>query len=275
MSGHNHENVGHIGSKLQNMKLDEYINSLRGTCEERTAYLGLDKDREIAYMKNHKYRFKHVLASIPRSSSPIRLLDIGTTPFTLFIKNVYPHYEVSALDLTDLLEQRCKAVKIQFKTCEVGEQSLPFEDNYFDVVIFTEVLEHLFAPPNEVLKEIRRVIRHGGKLIFSVPNLVALLKRIKIVLGISPFAPADKRMKKQTHGYGHLTEYTMTEIASILEGCDFIISKKKFLEPSPIDALVRLDDGFFHALGRSVYCAIALSIPSFRRTLWFECTKPV
>jgi len=165
------------------MKFEEYLTLLRSE-EELSSYIELDKDRELAYMKGHEYRFKEIINSIPRSSNPIKILDIGTTPFTIFIKETYPHYEVSTLDRTNLMESRCKAKNIQFKTCDLDEQSIPFKDDCFDFVIFTEVLEHVFALPTEVLREIRRIMCMGGKLILSVPNIAALYKRIKLLFGI-------------------------------------------------------------------------------------------
>jgi 2-polyprenyl-3-methyl-5-hydroxy-6-metoxy-1,4-benzoquinol methylase len=78
----------------------------------------------------------------------------------------------------------------------LASQSIPFEDKYFDIVIFTEVFEHLFAPPTEIMKESLRVLCRGGKLIFSTPNFATLLNRIKLLIGICPMAPADNQMKR-------------------------------------------------------------------------------
>ena len=52
-------------------------------------------------------------------------------------------------------------------------QGLPFRDASFDVVVATEVLEHL-ENPSLLLKEIRRVLRKGGQLFVTTPNAKAL-----------------------------------------------------------------------------------------------------
>lgn len=256
------------------MKFEEYINSLR-KCRPEKSYIELDKAKEIAYMEAHKYRFKEIINSIPFSSSLIRVLDIGTTPFTIFIKMSYPHFEVSTLDLTNLMEDRCEASCIQFKICDLSKQLVPFNDGYFDIVIFTEVLEHLFASPTQVLKEIRRVMCDGGKLIFSVPNFAELINRIRLLCGINPYRPPDEQIKSGwVHGYGHLREYTMKEVASILKACDLTISKKKFLQPSAMDTFKKIRKMGFFALVKGVYYLICALIPSFRTTIYIECYKP-
>jgi len=47
--------------------------------------------------------------------------------------------------------------------------SLPFEDNTFDAVICTQVLEHV-NEPQQVLNELYRVLKHGGALYLSAPQ---------------------------------------------------------------------------------------------------------
>lgn len=50
-------------------------------------------------------------------------------------------------------------------------ETLPFEDNSFDVVAFTEVIEHV--PPGReglVLRELRRVLKPGGSIVLSTPH---------------------------------------------------------------------------------------------------------
>ena len=46
---------------------------------------------------------------------------------------------------------------------------LPFRDNSFDVVVATEMFEHV-ADDKELMKECRRVCRSGGFVIGAVPN---------------------------------------------------------------------------------------------------------
>lgn len=254
------------------MELREYVRKLK--VEEAEAYIELDKEKEIAYMETLQYHFVKILSAIPDSPAPLRLLDIGTTPFTLFIKAKYPHYEVSTLDRTNLLAGRCESGGVRLESCNLDQDPFPFQDEHFDVVVFTEVLEHIFRPPTEVLTEARRVLRPGGKLILSVPNIAKLFNRLKLLVGVTPLPDPDDQMKGGwVHGHGHIHEYTMREITSLLEGCKFEISSRTFLNPSVIDGFRTPGSRGLVSLMRAVNNGMTFLVPSFAMTIYVECFK--
>jgi ubiquinone/menaquinone biosynthesis C-methylase UbiE len=59
---------------------------------------------------------------------------------------------------------------------------LPFDDQYFDVIVCKDILEHVLDPLT-VLREVRRVMRDDGYVVISVPNQFYLPSRIRILLG--------------------------------------------------------------------------------------------
>lgn len=60
--------------------------------------------------------------------------------------------------------------------------SLPFADDSFDAVVCTEVLEHLFAP-HRAARELCRVLRPGGVVIVTVPNVAYWRRRAELLFG--------------------------------------------------------------------------------------------
>ncbi len=74
-----------------------------------------------------------------------------------------------------------------------NQPGLPFEDEEFDLVITIDVHEHIQAP-QEVNKEIARVVKTGGRVLVTTPNGDSrkTANRIKQLIGMRP---AD---------YGHL-----------------------------------------------------------------------
>lgn len=53
------------------------------------------------------------------------------------------------------------------------EERLPFDDGTFEYVVMTEVIEHLVRPW-EAMREIRRILKPGGKFLLSFPNYTNL-----------------------------------------------------------------------------------------------------
>tara|TARA_B110000263_G_C15292492_1_gene504033 strand:- start:747 stop:1688 length:942 start_codon:yes stop_codon:yes gene_type:complete len=60
----------------------------------------------------------------------------------------------------------------------LGElEDIHFEENYFDVIVMMDVIEHL-PDPLSTLKEINRILRPGGLLYFDTPNFDSLERRV-------------------------------------------------------------------------------------------------
>lgn len=252
------------------MRIENYIEVLKHK-DSTSSHIGGDRDKEIQYMEVHKPIFRRIIKSIPRLAKPITILDIGTTPFTLFIKEKFQNFDVWTLDRTNLMEKRCKQAGIKLITCDLDNGSVPVEDGYFDIVIFTEVLEHVFAPPTEILAEIRRIMRPSGKLILSVPNIACLSKRIKLLFGITPLPHPDHQMnKKWVHGHGHIHEYTKQELLSLCKSMNFNILNVHMLSIRPSE--VSQVSGKFSIVRFLYYCALSF-VPPFRTHIYIECCK--
>lgn len=68
---------------------------------------------------------------------------------------------------------------IKFQRCNVVER-LPFDDNSFNFIVLAEVIEHL-KNPYDVVKELKRILKPGGKLILSTPNILNLKSRVRFL----------------------------------------------------------------------------------------------
>jgi Methyltransferase domain len=70
----------------------------------------------------------------------------------------------------DFLE-RCGERQITIRGCEVEREPFPLPTASMDAVLFCELFEHLHLNPFHTLKEIFRVLRPGGLLVLTTPNL--------------------------------------------------------------------------------------------------------
>lgn len=93
-----------------------------------------------------------------------------------------------------LFEER---LGLEGKWVDVDSEDLPYGDAEFDVVVFSEVMEHLRFPAR-ALKEIARVLKPGGRVVGSVPNAFRLRNRWKFLRG-KPFEVDKSHLRSYSH----------------------------------------------------------------------------
>jgi ubiquinone/menaquinone biosynthesis C-methylase UbiE len=97
----------------------------------------------------------------------------------------------------------------------VPEDPLPFEDESFDLVFHHDVIEHVHNP-YKFLNDEYRVLKKGGYLVYSTPNLLRPVNVIKLLLGKLDF-PLRIGYNEEIGDYVHIqefTEWTLTGMTS-------------------------------------------------------------
>jgi len=155
---------------------------------------------------------------------PGRGLELGTGygALILSLAKLFPGFEWSGVEHPKRRYLKNKKYwnlfdeyKCHLKPCDLTQQPLPFENENFSLITFSEVLEHL--PIEKVLfviKEMQRVLCPGGWIIASSPNLVSLLNRLAIVRGKGIFAPPVP-LEYAGETYGHIHLYTAEEFVAL------------------------------------------------------------
>ncbi len=107
---------------------------------------------------------------------------------------------------------------------ELSDGGLPFATAGADAVLFSEVVEHL-VDPDGALDEIRRVLRPGGHLMLSTPNLAAWYNRALLLTGVQPvFSEVSLRAihgRPGTEVVGHLRLYTARALRDFVVASGF------------------------------------------------------
>lgn len=234
-------------------------------------FLDGTRELEAQYLYEHQWQFRHTFKVMRELGQSKAVLDIGPTPFTEFLATNLCAGEFYALDVTDHLGERLSRSGIELRCCDLDEEALPFADEAFDVLIFTEVLEHIFRKPREVLAEIYRVIEPGGTLYISVPNIAALHRRLQLLAGRSPLEDPDSKFRKGgNHGHGHLHEYTMDELLSKLREAGFEIVDRGWLRPSMHDCMNYKS----RRAARVMYACVQHLWPSWGNVVWCRARRP-
>lgn len=174
---------------------------------------------------DHKNRYKNDLKLIKKYYKGGKVLDIGASPYHMMYCLKKLNVDVLGVDLNpELLKQFINQHKLVVKKCNIETTRLPFTRNSFDLVIFSEVFEHLRTNPTFVLKEINRVLKPRGVLFLTTPNLYAIHKILMFNLGRGFNDAYDEFNKLDLYGYmGHIREYSTAEMKKFLEKADFSI----------------------------------------------------
>lgn len=110
---------------------------------------------------------------------PANHLDIGAGHGDL-IRLLRKQFNVtsSACDYTHTL---MTLPDVKVSVANLNTQGLPYDDQAFDLVTCTEVIEHL-EHYRYTLREMYRVLKPGGTLVLSTPNILNLKSRIRFLI---------------------------------------------------------------------------------------------
>ena len=143
---------------------------------------------------------------------------------------------------------------------------LPYEDASFDDIVCVEGLEHI-ENPHQAIREFARLIKPGGSVIVSVPNIMNIEERLKwLFFGYtSHFKPLSREaLAKIDSEYAgreevalHINPIPYSELRYLLENNGFQLMgthvdkpKKNSWAFAPIVLLVRLVNRFVSAAKR-------------------------
>ena len=115
----------------------------------------------------------------------------------------------------------------------------PYPDGHFATVMCCELVEHLAHDPMHMMGEINRVLRPGGHVVLTTPNIAALRGLSAILQGGHPgfFTAYLRPSGEGAADARHNREYSPDEIRWLLDGAGFevtLIETGPFLEePRP------------------------------------------
>jgi len=157
-----------------------------------------DKFENFLYLSTHQDRFIYIINTVNhyfKENKNLNILDFGSHTGVLSVLFQYYGFNVHSIDLDTVIEDN-KDIYIQndLKVDRLNEnwETLPYEDNYFDSVIFTEVLEHLYESPIHILQELHRVLKANGVLILTTPNVMKLENKLSFFLNINIYQDIER-----------------------------------------------------------------------------------
>lgn len=185
-----------------------------------------------AYGTHDFRRFVYTLGLVNNLEG--KCLELGANPyFTTMLLERFTKLELSLANYfgsfpsglhtqdviyTDEDKSTRKTKTYSYQHFNVENDLFPYAEDEFDVVIFAEIIEHLLNDPCKVLREIKRVLKPGGTLIVTTPNVARLENITRLIAGVNIYDPYS--------GYGpygrHNREYNRHELVTLcqFEGFD-------------------------------------------------------
>lgn len=185
-------------------------------------------EKSKSYVDTHLTRLTKTLVITPPGTHEDRILEMGAyLQITPALKTKLGYGEVRGCyygpaGQTD--RRRVTSLDGEEFECDLDlfnaeKDRFPYEGSYFSTVLCGELIEHLFEDPMHMMSEINRILKPGGHLVLTTPNICSLRAVAAILQGYHPgFYQA---YLKPVEGGGqvdprHSREYTPQEIELLL-----------------------------------------------------------
>ncbi len=182
------------------------------------------------YLTVHKCRFfeltNAVEALLPEGGN---ICEFGVTEFSRIYKHLYPDCVLVTVDrpvskdYPGFTPKRCqqitncdKHITLDLEYLDSPEWQNVVSWGPYDVIIFTEVLEHLLVAPVQLISQLVSLLSPNGYLYLTTPNFFrqANLKTMAAGRNPQPFYP-DAGQNWDAHY--HFREYAMPELTDIVQ----------------------------------------------------------
>jgi len=240
----------------------------------------------VAYLETHWQRYLNTLHHIERLG-PKDILDVGIFPPLVFEAMMAATLEDVGLhgiwEGPDLIRStfhsrtdRYPDIPIEIRPANVERDHLPHTDESFDLVVAMEIFEHLALDPHFFLSEANRVLRPGGHLIITTPN-VCSHRAVRKVL--SNEAPYSFGIIVPTGGvYGrHNREYAPRELEMLGSAAgfetEFLATSDvydKAIDPATAELLLSRNDNLAHRGENIVYVGTKTAAPGAAPTRFYH-----
>ncbi len=200
--------------KKFNLIYDELI--CQGTFNENPEYYP-------RYRSRYRILLQEYSEFVPETSQHI--LDIGGGQLALLCKYLWDD-NATAVDIGGPHLDYLKSKGVQTAKWNFCSDEQPFNGE-FDLIFFSEVIEHIPIPGHIILEKLKLALKPGGILICSTPNLYRLRNVVYMILGKQIY---DYFRMPENHGLGHVLEYSYDHLKWQFERAGLNLKKLEYYQ---------------------------------------------
>ncbi|MBE9014665.1 methyltransferase domain-containing protein [Chroococcidiopsidales cyanobacterium LEGE 13417] len=228
------------------------------------------------YSYAYAHRYKHTLELVQKVARPgAKVLDVAAAQGNFSLTLAELGYEVTWNDLreelVDYVKLKWEYGTIHYKPGNVF--TLGF-DAEFDVILITEVIEHV-AHPDLFLKKIAQMVKPGGHIVMSTPNGEYFQNRLP-KFSDCPDPSEFEAIQFQPNSEGHIFLLHLDEIESIVHQAGLSIQETRiftnpltnghiklgkllnFLTPSWVDTCEKFTQSLPLVLRKKIHTGVAV-----------------
>lgn len=242
---------------------------LRQTFEEVKHQHATAGGRE--FISRHWTRYVHIIQGLPAPKPGARALEIGASIMSNVLKSRFgAEVHTAYHELETEWRDRFQPAGIHAVPVELMRDPLPFEPGTFDLILFDEVVEHFPLSPEFFFKQIFRLLRPEGQLVFSVPNFATGEHRWQMIRGRNPQDAMDPRFIY----YAHHREPVMRECLDWILGSGGRVLESRWSDyQPPAGMLSTLWDGLRFLKHLELHKIGPLLFPAMRRYIFIRAAR--
>lgn len=178
--------------------------------------LGPEMQQYLAYSRGRYIALADQVGEVLErvgSAGPVRMLDVGPGYQTMMFRRLWPGLEIDTIGFPD--EKFPPAEGEHREVFDLNDASdvsrWPVLPRSYDVVVYGEVVEHLYTSPVHSFRFLASCLVNGGYLLVTTPNGIALHRRLRMLLGRNP----QELIREDLSNPGHYREYSRAELSAL------------------------------------------------------------
>ncbi|MBU1125702.1 MAG: methyltransferase domain-containing protein [Candidatus Omnitrophica bacterium] len=187
-------------------------------CENKTYEPWTKKN--IFEKRRRDWILRCLYRALPQSGGVV--VDLGCG-YGYMTKQLVSSARVYGLDLKEGPLRDALQQGVQPIVCNLANE-IPLKSDTVDAVVAGEIIEHIMEP-EVFLAQVLRILKPGGKLILTTPNLKALISLVYMILRDRP--------SPQVFQPFHVRFFTFTSLAKLLREAGFRVLSRRTNEVLP------------------------------------------
>ncbi len=203
--------------------------------------------------KSWSYKKDREFIELLEENDKAKILDLGcgNGDFTLQVKQKIGSEDIHGADVwtDDLMISKKRGIEVHEMDFN---KNFDIPDNFFDVVVSNQVIEHLWYPI-QFLENIHRILKNDGYAVVSTENLSSWDNVFALMIGFTPFSLEFDKYRKLGNPVSphndetgtpyppHTRVFTLKGLIHAFERTGFVVEKIKGSGYLPFNSISSID----------------------------------